>query len=325
MAKKETKKVKQARESINQAIEYILGSLSAIDNYELKDIAESFDVLEAMYHTASLGIKPYQYALFYDIFCEATSERAEEIDQTEHSLLGNSTSRRYADNQDRFSITEYEPMADASEFTLKLKIQLQHVNKPPMWREVDVPADYDFAQLHEIIQEVTGLDNYHLWQFGVKEYDDSLVIGVCDGPAAIEGVTHDASDTYLTQFFQKKGDKLIYEYDFGDDWIFKIEVKDVIKTSLKFPICRKFKSELNLIEDSGGPWRYMELRELLNNWEIIPKKERRKEVDNWNFNSEDEFLEFLNEYLFNLDDTNDWLEINFDFDNQMESDENSDE
>ena len=65
----------------------------------------------------------------------------------------------------RTPFTTYTPIADAAEKTLVLKIQMKGVTKPPMWREVEIPANYNFEELHEVIQIVTGLENCHLWQF----------------------------------------------------------------------------------------------------------------------------------------------------------------
>ncbi|MDE5808217.1 MAG: plasmid pRiA4b ORF-3 family protein [Muribaculaceae bacterium] len=214
----------------------------------------------------------------------------------------------------RIEIKEYEPLKDASEHTLVLRIQMKDVTKPPMWREVEVPADFDFMQLHEVIQEVVGLENYHMWQFNAKAYDNSLQISADmenDSPfgGGMDGMTHDAEETYLTQFLQNKGDKLEYVYDFGDDWIFTVEVKELCDKKIDHPVCRKYKSELNALEDFGGIWSYLDARQDLDTWEKMSKKERKKRFQERGFDSEEEYLEFLNEHRFNLDEINAALDV----------------
>ena len=180
-----------------------------------------------------------------------------------------------------------------------------------MWREVEIPADCNFLQLHEVIQEVTGLEDSHLWQFNVKAYDDSLQIGVeMDedefGPG-LDYVTHEAEATPATQFLQQKGDKLEYIYDFGDDWIFTVEVKELVKKKIEHPVCRKYKSELNAIEDIGGAWAYQTLRNIFDNWGSLSDKEKKQNADQWGFDSVDDFLEMLNDGRISIDDVNDAL------------------
>ena len=52
-----------------------------------------------------------------------------------------------------------------SKKVLQLKIKLLGSRKPPIWRQVQVPADIDFQQLHAIIQGAMGWTNSHLHVF----------------------------------------------------------------------------------------------------------------------------------------------------------------
>ncbi|MDE5997309.1 MAG: plasmid pRiA4b ORF-3 family protein [Muribaculaceae bacterium] len=262
----------------------------------------------AMFTLASRGISPEEYAKFYDIFhlTESFAEKfSEDDDEDDFFPFG------AGGNKKRSPVKEYTPLKDAAEQTLILKIQMKDVCKPPMWREVEIPADCNFLQLHEVIQEVTGLEDSHLWQFNAKAYDDSLLIGVemdedefCPG---LDYITHDAEATPVTQFLQQKGDKLEYVYDFGDDWIFTVEVKELVKKKIEHPVCRKYKSELNAIENIGGVLAYQTLRNIFDNWGSLSDKEKKQNADQWGFDSVDDYLEFLNEGRINIDDVNDAL------------------
>ena len=47
----------------------------------------------------------------------------------------------------------------------KLKVKLLNVSKPPVWREVLVPRDCTFDDLHHVIQIAMGWEFAHLYQF----------------------------------------------------------------------------------------------------------------------------------------------------------------
>ncbi|MDE7430627.1 MAG: plasmid pRiA4b ORF-3 family protein, partial [Lachnospiraceae bacterium] len=152
-----------------------------------------------MFSLSALGVTPEEYAQFYHLY-NLTGELSENLFEGKGDFddkifapgFGNGFSRK------RTEIKGYEPLKDASGYTLVLKIQMKGVNKPPMWREVEVPADFNFMQLHDTIQTVTGLEDCHLWQFNKKAYDESLQIGVeMDEDSfapALDYVTHAAED-----------------------------------------------------------------------------------------------------------------------------------
>lgn len=123
---------------------------------------------------------------------------------------------------------------------LTLRIELSNV-KPLVWRKVEVPSNMCLGSFHDLIQEVFGWENYHLHAFSTKE-------------RSIE--EEEENDFVLADFFQKKGDRLLYEYDFGDGWVHKIEL-------MTDPVPDDDSSVLVLggknacpPEDFGGPWRY---------------------------------------------------------------------
>lgn len=322
MAKKKKRSEPEVSKSLFDVFD---GSRSEISQQELDDLkmmadtamqtisAEEREVYQMMCALASSGVSPDDYAEFYDIFQTASSivdNMSSDSEDTEDDFPIRFNPTPFG--QGRCGIKEYRPLVDASDRTLVLKIQMKDVTKPPMWREVEIPADFNFLHLHEVIQDVTGLNDYHLWQFNKKAYDSSLQIAVGmdeDNPFSmgVEEVTHEAEETPVTQFLQKKGDKLEYVYDFGDDWIFEISVKDLLDKKIEYPVCLKYKSELNAIEDFGGVWSYTQAREELENWPKLSKKQRTERVDRCGFETEHDYLEFLNSHRISLDDVNDIL------------------
>ncbi len=204
---------------------------------------------------------------------------------------------------------DYLPMLDADEKTLKIKIQLRDVTKPPMWREVLVPADFTFSQLHYIIQAVTGLDNCHLWQFGRKPYDPGLTIGIKRTDPfsfGLEDCTFDADQTPLTAFLVNKGDKLVYIYDFRLDWIFNISVSDVIERHGEVAECRKYKSELQAF-DGYPPYLYTALRAFQENPQQLNKSDISDFMQMFGFEDRDMLEAFADERLFDIEFVNEEL------------------
>lgn len=220
-----------------------------------------FDINNDRYMIMSLmsanGITPEEYAEFCNKFKDVDFRKI---------LSGDN-------EEDDFDIS---PIDDADEKTLKLKIQLRDVNKPPMWREVLVPADFNFSQLHYVIQAVTGLNNCHLWQFEYKPYDHGgIAIGIPkedEFSFGIEDCTHEADQTPVTAFLAQKGDKLVYVYDFRIDWIFNITVLDVLERQGEVAECTKYKSELQAL-DNIPPYLYTILRNFHTDPQSISKEE----------------------------------------------------
>ena len=191
--------------------------------------------------------------------------------------------------------------------TLLLKIQMKGVTKPPMWREVEVPADMTFLDLHDVIQCVVGLEDSHLWQFNEGVYDDGVLIGIqSTGPydPGLEDVTDEAEVTPLYDYLHDIGAKLEYTYDFGDYWVFTVTVKKILDKKTEHPVCIAFKSELNAIEDTGGPWSYVEQRGNLADWKKLKKKEREEIADRACFDSPEDYYHMLQDSLFDLDAVN---------------------
>ena len=92
----------------------------------------------------------------------------------------------------------------------QLKITLREVSGPPVWRRVLVPSDLTLADLHEVIQQAMGWENYHMHVFstGRQEYGS---------PDRELGHASDRN-VLLSQVFTRRGNRLRYTYDFGDDW-----------------------------------------------------------------------------------------------------------
>ncbi|MEM9887591.1 MAG: plasmid pRiA4b ORF-3 family protein [Bacteroidota bacterium] len=165
---------------------------------------------------------------------------------------------------------------------LQLKIQLQDISKPPIWRKVEVKAEETFYDLHNIIQGAMGWHNAHLHQFMVG----NTYLGIPSEDDFIEVM--DSRKIKLSQIFRVPKSAVLYEYDFGDGWRHKVTL-EAVSTSVKgvnYPRLTKGKSACPP-EDCGGPWGYMELREKLNN----PKHPEYEELREWMMMEEEEVFD----------------------------------
>jgi hypothetical protein len=138
----------------------------------------------------------------------------------------------------------------------QIKVALRGVTKPPVWRRLEVPADLDLAQLHEVIQATMGWQNGHLHVFsdGGDEYGlPDPELGHLDERAV-----------RLSQLLAAVGDRLLYTYDFGDDWQHDITLEKTLPLDEEAAgaICTAGKGACPP-EDCGGVWGYRELKATL--------------------------------------------------------------
>ncbi len=108
--------------------------------------------------------------------------------------------------------------------TFELRIELKGIMKPVVWRQIKVPIDINFHQLHLYIQAAFGWRDSHLYQFSENGFES--LISICSpfdeegalkaNDVSIERIMFGMHDNYL--FRPDDGKKLIYLYDYGDSW-----------------------------------------------------------------------------------------------------------
>ena len=168
-------------------------------------------------------------------------------------------------------------------------------SKPTISRTILVESSRTFYEFHHIIQIAMGWLNYHLFQFMAKEYcisDPSFV----DYKEIL-----DSKEIRLDQIFTEEGEKIEYEYDFGDGWkhIIKLEKISLIKLNEIYPVCIRGKRSCPP-EDCGGIWGYQNLVEVMGN----KKHPEYKEMKEWiggDFDPEEFNIEEINEELKDLE------------------------
>ena len=144
----------------------------------------------------------------------------------------------------------------------QFKVQLKNISKPPVWRKIIIPADFTFQRFHDVIQTVFGWEDYHLFEFQDKEYQCTIRIAVpFEDDFDFDVNTLDASKVRLSDLFIGNFRKLLYVYDFGDNWVHEITLEKIFDDKRKEAFCLSGKGNCPP-EDCGGIWGYENLLEL---------------------------------------------------------------
>ncbi len=145
----------------------------------------------------------------------------------------------------------------AADEILRLKVTLVGC-KPPVWREVEVASAMALTAMHDVLQVLMGWEDYHLWsfEFGDRRFE----LPSADGMSFARTPPEDAARVALGDLLTKKGQKLAYNYDFGDDWWVDIKVVAIEKPQPKIRYPRCVAGErAGPPEDCGGPPGFEEL------------------------------------------------------------------
>lgn len=111
---------------------------------------------------------------------------------------------------------------------LQLKIALRYI-RPTIWRRIVVPDNITLGDLHYMLQTVMGWQNCHLHGFriGKVNYEVSSPGANFGFPMGLGEPAPHEDDVQLGQVFQRKGQRGLYEYDFGDGWLHEILVEKI--------------------------------------------------------------------------------------------------
>jgi hypothetical protein len=194
--------------------------------------------------------------------------------------------------------------SESSQEAFQIKVTLLNT-RPPIWRQLIVPANMTLAQLHDVLQIAMGWEDCHLHEFRIGRER----FGAPDPEDALMGETEciDERKVRLSDVFGKAvfgkavlgkaGVKAGYTYDFGDDWDHKIAVEKVlpVEPGLALPACIGGKRR-GPPEDCGGSFGYHEFLEAIRD----PAHDRHEDMLEWiggSFDPESFSLDAVNEQL----------------------------
>jgi len=166
------------------------------------------------------------------------------------------------------------------------RIQIADINKPPVWRKLVVPDNFNFDRFHKVIQAAFGWYDYHLYQFSERGYNSDWFIGIPSPDDYDYGEVKDSKKIKLSKIFQMKGQKLNYLYDFGDSWNHSLTLESITEGKATIADCIGGKGKCPP-EDCGGPWAFENLKTILAD----PQNKEHIEMKEWLEMDEDEVFD----------------------------------
>lgn len=141
----------------------------------------------------------------------------------------------------------------------RVKIFLYEIS-PQIWRRFSVDSEMTFGELHQVIQKAMGWESKHTHEFRYgKGRQLKNVIADPEDEVPCEGEFHNENELTLGAFLGRKRlpMRMIYRYDFTEDWIHELVFEGKEETSEKG--VKDFEGERACPpEDSGGAWTYNE-------------------------------------------------------------------
>lgn len=149
--------------------------------------------------------------------------------------------------------------------------------KPPIWRRILVPANMTMVRLHAVLQAAMGWHGGHMHEFSIG---DERRIGARypDDGATGMGSPENEERVRLSSVVARVGAKLLYTYDFGDNWEHGIvlEKRLPMPPNMTFPVC--IDGQLACPpDDCGGIPGFYDFLEAIND----PEHEQHEELLEW--------------------------------------------
>lgn len=111
---------------------------------------------------------------------------------------------------------KYLPQKSLKKYTLRIELMQ---SKPLVWRELEVPSNICLTSLAQAILLAMGWDEDHLHQFititsNRKYYATSSNVPLTD----LDNMNKDGSRYAASHLLHEAGNRVIFEYDYGDSW-----------------------------------------------------------------------------------------------------------
>jgi hypothetical protein len=114
--------------------------------------------------------------------------------------------------------------------TLQLRVQLDGAF-PPVWRRVELASDLGLGDLHDVLQVLFGWEDYHLHRFTTGPELVPGAVFACTADLAEAFDDEDPAvptwDVRIDELLAAPGERLHYQYDYGDNWWLTLEVEDI--------------------------------------------------------------------------------------------------
>ena len=177
----------------------------------------------------------------------------------------------------------------------QLKITLKG-SKPPIWRRFTVDSKITLGGLHHVIQDVMGWMGGHLHEY-VSVYGNRYGTVDMDGMDDYCEDVINENKTRLCDVLKQEKQKLLYCYDFGDDWEHQLILEKKLEVPEKHPAPRCLKGKNACPpEDCGGIYGYYELLTILED-PTHPQYEEMREWIGRDIDPHEFDMDYINEIL----------------------------
>jgi hypothetical protein len=157
----------------------------------------------------------------------------------------------------RYAIRRLRGMAQPGDALLQVRITLADVADPQVWRRVLIPSAYPLDRVHTVIQATMGWQNSHLHAFRLG--DESYA-----APDPDDEMGYLDETKFRLGDLVEGGDRIDYEYDFGDGWehALVVEARTVAPNGAVYPACVAGEGACPP-EDCGGSPGFAEFKAVL--------------------------------------------------------------
>ena len=172
------------------------------------------------------------------------------------------------------------PDSGSKHHVLQFLVEIKGIT-PKIWRRIQVPANYNFWDLHVAIQDAMGWKDCHLHHFEIKGKGKrkAVRVGIPDfsGFGELPEV-FPGWEIRTTTYFNDLGVQATYEYAYGDGWIHTVMLEGYLycNPKMKYPICLEGERACPP-EDCGGIRGYENVLAVLTN----PDHEEYDEMKAW--------------------------------------------
>lgn len=144
------------------------------------------------------------------------------------------------------------------------------LGKNTVFRRIVAPLSMSFEQFHNMMQIVFDWKDHHLYDFAIIDNENNMVERIVSDELEDLGLEETRiymkSQMPLLDYYKSKY-KIIYRYDFGDNWEHEITIKDINNNYDKnYPVCLMGEG-IAPPEDVGGVGGYEGFLMILSNKE----------------------------------------------------------
>ena len=135
---------------------------------------------------------------------------------------------------------------------LELEVSAEDI-EPRIWRRFLIRSTASFEELHVAIQLAFGWEDAHLWEFRRPDRGGETLAGAAQMDLWADQAAS-GSGLALGEYFRFRGrtKSCIYVYDFGDNWVHEVRLRDHVVLDESFERRLLGGARACPLEDCGG-------------------------------------------------------------------------